>query len=63
MYNRILLYSIVNVTVKICYDEYRGVSNEKWKWTICRNGKENQSKAIKPEDETDGAGGEGRYLQ
>ena len=28
-----------------------------------RNEKENQSEAIKPEDETDGAGGEGRYLQ
>ena len=25
MYSRTLLYSIVNVTVEICYDTYRGV--------------------------------------
>ena len=63
MYSRILLYSIVNVTVEICYDVYRGVLNEKWKWTICRNGQENQSEKIKHENETDGVGGEGGYLQ
>ena len=28
MYSRTLLYSIVNVTVEICYDECRGDSNE-----------------------------------
>ena len=28
MYSRTLMYSILNVTVEICYDECRGDSNE-----------------------------------
>ena len=63
MYSRTLLYSIVNVTVEICYDECRGDSNEEWEWTICRNGKKNQGEKGKPGNETDGVGGTDRYIQ
>ena len=38
MYNRTLLYSIVNVTVEICYDECRGDSNEEWEKESRREG-------------------------
>ena len=34
-----ILYSIVNVTVEICYDTYRGVLNENENERFCRNGR------------------------
>lgn len=46
MYSRTLLYSIVNVTVEICYDECRGDSNEEWNERFVEMGKRIKARRV-----------------